>query len=563
MRRHALAIVAGIALSGAAHAAVELRTLGGPDDPLRAECERCAEGDYFLDNGALEIAVGASHRRDESFYRFATADAYGSIVFCRPRGSTARGDAMLGTPYLRIGNTTHHLVYEEVRVDDVGVGHPTPRARIRASVERELGGGARVRFEVRYEIEDASPRIGVRLRATNVGSRTLDGLIYALFFDPHQIYDFSPADHAAHRALAFRGYPRASHLLAWIDPTPRVAASEDRYGWDGGMLLPDPVSIRLEPGASDERHYALVAGSDSATVLARAYRELAVTSHRVMLEPESASRDFYEVAIREAGSQSIFYRAFRDRPEPLAIELPAGAYVARANFFPGVDECSFTVPSAGGRACALRDPPLGRARFRIVDGAGRFVPGKLSFHGIEETRSPYFRPVNPAYDDGYWESYKNSVYPERGGSEVALPVGRYRVVASRGPEYAIDERIVEIDAERVEDLALRIERAIDRSDLISMDSHLHTLESDGSVDIAAKVRAIVAEGVEVAIATDHNFPVDYRPALAALGLEGELIAFTGAEVTVPERLDYNTYPMQLCTEPPIATCPRLGGAGAG
>jgi hypothetical protein len=84
--------------------------------------------------------------------------------------------------------------------------------------------------------------------------------------------------------------------------------------------------------------------------------------------------------------------------------------------------------------------------------------------------------------------------------------------------------------------------------LISLDPHLHTLESDGAVDVEERVRSIVAEGVDVAIATDHNFPIDYRPTLQKLGLDDELIVLVGTEVTVPERLDYNTYPMAVRPE---------------
>jgi hypothetical protein len=94
-------------------------------------------------------------------------------------------------------------------------------------------------------------------------------------------------------------------------------------------------------------------------------------------------------------------------------------------------------------------------------------------------------------------------------------------------------------------LTLRIDRVIDRPDLVSMDSHLHTLESDGAVSVEDKIRAIVAEGIDLAIATDHNRPVDYRPALERLGLQHELMIAVGTEVTVPERLDYNSYPMTV------------------
>jgi hypothetical protein len=311
------------------------------------------------------------------------------------------------------------------------------------------------------------------------------------------------------------------------------------------MILPDPVAVHLEPGESNSRKYALFAAAENRIVLEGLYREIGVASHTATFEFQSESTDYFEIIVRDADSSAVFFRSFFDRPAPIAIELPRGNYTARANFFPGVAECALSVAEHETNRCQLRDPPRGRARIRIVDSAGDFVPGKVSFHGLASTPSPYFRPENPARDDGYWESYKNSVFPEKKGNEIALPVGSYRVSASRGPEFSLDDRTVHISEGKSEELVFRIDRVIDRPDLISVDPHLHTLESDGAVEVAERIRAIVAEGVDVAIATDHNFPVDYRPALESLDLVDQLTVFAGAEVTVPERLDYNTYPMEV------------------
>ncbi len=535
-----LALIYVVVSASDCRAEIEVRRLGAPGAPGAAFCERCADADYLVTNGKLEVSIGGSHRRDESFYKFPTADAFGSIVFYRPAGSTASGDIMVGSPTVRIGNTTRHLSHQTLTF---------ARSRDRVSfTARALyigADGARVRFETRYDFASGSERVEITLTATNIGSMPIDAFIYALFFDPHQIYDFSPSDVAAHRELTFRGYPRANQLTGWVDRTARLRVSDFSYGWDGGMILPDPRAVRLEPGRSDSRQYALFTDVESGAVLASLYRELGVASHAVSLEFDSDSTDYLEIIVREASSSAVFFRAFRDRPAPFAIALPAGSYTVRANFFPGSAECPLTVAANEANRCRLRDPPRAKAKLRIVDSAGAFVPGKVSFHGIGSTPSPYFRPHNPAYDAGYWESHKNSAFPGRTGSEIALPVGTYRVSASRGPEYSIDERTVEVSEGESEELVFTIDRVIDRPDLISMDSHLHTLESDGAVAIEEKIRALVAEGVDVAIATDHNLPVDYRPALAKLGFEGSLIVLAGAEVTVPERLDYNTYPMAV------------------
>ena len=115
--REALLSLICIAISATSQAAeIEVRTLGVSGGSAKALCERCADGDYLVSNGRIEVAIGGSHRRDESFYKFPTADALGSILFYRPAGTDLRGDIMVGTPYVRVGNTTRHVRYENVEI---------------------------------------------------------------------------------------------------------------------------------------------------------------------------------------------------------------------------------------------------------------------------------------------------------------------------------------------------------------------------------------------------------------------------------------------------------------
>ena len=530
---------AGMALAGE----VRVRTLTEADEASGVLCARCVVGDYLLSNENIELVVGASHRRDESFYRFPTADALGSLVFLRAAGSDIRGDIMVGTPYVRINNTTRHINYENLEVQQ-----SAGRVTVVASGTYRDDSGERARFELRLPVADDSEQLDLSLAVTNVGTRPLENFIYALYFDPHQMYDFSPADSGAHAELPFRGYPRANHLVAWADPTPRKSDGYNQSGWDGGMILPDPLAVKLQPGDSETRHYTLLTGNDQRRVLENVFRLFGVQTHTAQLDLHSRSSGFVEVIVQETESSAVFFRGFLDAPGPLQVELPVGNYTAIANFFPGTARCTLTVTGQAPAACRLQDPPVGRLKVRILDPAGKDVPGKVSFNGQAATPTPYFRPHNPAYDDGYWESAKNSVFPLNTEAEVTLPEGSYLVSASRGPEYSLDQQTVQVRAGAQDSLVLQIERLIERHDLVSMDPHMHTLESDGAVSVREKIEALVASGVNVAISSDHNYPVDYQPALEQLGLQNYLTVYTGAEVTVPERLDYNTYPMLVQPE---------------
>jgi hypothetical protein len=504
-------------------------------------CERCLPGDYVASNGHLEIVVGASHRADESFYKFATADSLGSIVFARPVGSGIRGDIILGTPYVRIGNTTQHIRY-----DSLDVSEGSTETSFTASGTFRDESGIALRFTADFSLAASAKHIPVSLRVTNIGTAAVREVVYSLYFDPHQIYDFSPGDNATHSRFQFRGYPRENYLYVWSDPTPRRSGKSDYFlGWDGGLILADAIGVDFEPGETRSRAYTLFAGHEQGEVLAAAYRKVGASTFPLLLEMQSKSIDYIEIIVRDAATSAVFYRSFLDRPVDPSIELPAGEYTVTANFFPASAECRLTVNPQGPNRCVLRDLPQGRISVDIIDPAGNRVPGKVSFNGLGETRTPYFRPVNPARSEGYWEAARNSVFPIRAAEIVNLPVGTYGVSASAGPEYSIEQRNVQISEDSSETLVLHVERVIDRPDLISMDPHLHTLASDGAVDSIRKVQALLASGIDVAVATDHNLPIDYTPALQELGMQDRLRVYAGTEVTVPERLDYNTYPMAV------------------
>lgn len=504
-------------------------------------CPRCAIGDYLIVTAKLETIVGGSHRKGESFYKFPTADAFGSVISIRPLGTTINGDILLGTPYLRISNTTHHIGYDKITFSEDG-----DKLILIAQGSYSDKQQTELNFVGKYVFEANAEKLALSLTVSNAGSHTKSNLIHALFFDPYQMYYFSPGEFEEHQDLEFYAYPRDNHLFVWADPTPRKSRYSDfDFGWDGGMILSDPTAINLTPGSSDTRHYQLFSGQKTKVVLENLYKQIAIPSRPVSLYFDRTGNKTFEVIVRSESSSAIFFRSFLDSSESLAIELPLGKYTAQANFFPGIGQCTFTVTDQSSEPCTLVDPPHGAVDITLVNSAGEPVAGKVSFNGIAPTLTPYLGSVNPTKDDGYWESHRNSVFPVDKNKTVTLPVGSYWASATGGPHYSLDQRKVHISKGQTEELLLQIDKVIDRPDLISLDTHLHTLESDGSVNVAEKIKALVASGLDVAISSDHNFPVDYQKELEKLGLQNQLRVYTGTEVSVPERLDYNSYPMAV------------------
>jgi hypothetical protein len=119
-----------------------------------------------------------------------------------------------------------------------------------------------------------------------------------------------------------------------------------------------------------------------------------------------------------------------------------------------------------------------------------------------------------------------------GDLEISLAPGRYRVVASRGPEFSLGEASVEVRAGETTSQQLSLARVVDTRGYIGCDLHQHTAPSDDSgVSMAERVLSNVVEGVECAVASEHNAVFDPAPIVRELGLERELAAIAGNEVT--------------------------------
>jgi hypothetical protein len=127
--------------------------------------------------------------------------------------------------------------------------------------------------------------------------------------------------------------------------------------------------------------------------------------------------------------------------------------------------------------------------------------------------------------------------------QVDLLPGTYRVRATRGPEYGMDETTVTVRAGDTAAVALRLRREVATPGWVAVDTHVHTRELSGHGDATVAERAVTlaGEGIELAIATEHNRSATYTAALAATGTAAYVTAVAGNEVTTP-RGHFNVFP---------------------
>jgi hypothetical protein len=136
---------------------------------------------------------------------------------------------------------------------------------------------------------------------------------------------------------------------------------------------------------------------------------------------------------------------------------------------------------------------------------------------------------------------------------VDVPAGAYQAYVTRGFEWSRFEAPVAVVADGTVALKASIARVLDTTGFVGGEFHQHSLGSvDAAVPTPLKVLENAAEGIEVAVSTEHDNVVDFRPHVEALGLGGQLVAFAGNEVSYQAIGHFNAYPWVIDDADPYA-----------
>lgn len=125
------------------------------------------------------------------------------------------------------------------------------------------------------------------------------------------------------------------------------------------------------------------------------------------------------------------------------------------------------------------------------------------------------------------------IYSAEGRAKFGLPAGRYRIQAGRGFEYSLAETDCDLKPGDTITRQLKIRREVATPGLIAVDTHIHTLTYSGHGDATVDERmiTIAGEGIELAVATDHNVHVDFEPAAQKTATRSYFTPVIGNEVT--------------------------------
>lgn len=188
----------------------------------------------------------------------------------------------------------------------------------------------------------------------------------------------------------------------------------------------------------------------------------------------------------------------------------------------------------------------------IDDATGALIPGKIAVLGRH--------PAAP--DQRLWNTADRRhgvvtmAHAIRGTTvdvgdgvdpRLRLPAGgTYRVSVSHGTEWSVDDRIVTVAAGDPDgELTFRLRRVAPADGYLSSEYHVHQIGSfDTHIGNLNRVRTVVADGVELFAATDHDFVTDLQPVIEEMGVQRLARAMVGLEMTTEGYGHFNAFPME-------------------
>lgn len=529
-------------------------------------------GDWALSNGVLCAAVSdPAHESDLSPSGGALVDlshcgvADDQLVVVQPLtnlsqggwldGRSVRTEHVAGEARVVVASERDGLALETVFSLDLV--EPT-RLRIRSKLERRAP-GARVFAlgDIVLHTEKAVRPFAVDL----AGQRLLQGFVHP----PLDLGSLLSVARATGRAdaLVLVGAdalePGIAYGIRVVDarlerpgeaPEPLVALSLSAEQFTGFAVftapfwLGPPDTLGLLTGAQTmlmdlaegdvvviEREIRVGGRSDVASALDPMLAALAPQSYTVsgrVFDPGA------RVHVHAEGGGAVT-QARPDEWGDFRFRLPPGRYRLDA-LAPGgrSAEQPFAVEGEDVDVGDLALPPAGR--LALPRGAAM----RLVFHGEGGTPDPVFGddllgvrfgddPAPTAVQTNELSLSGTPADPEA----VSLRPGRYRVLATRGPEHAVTQARVRVEAAQT--VALEVvppPRVLDTPGWISADLHVHAAPSDDTaLPLRARLASYVAQGAEVLVATDHDHVTDYGPLVRELGLASTIATVVGQEVT--------------------------------
>jgi hypothetical protein len=123
-------------------------------------------------------------------------------------------------------------------------------------------------------------------------------------------------------------------------------------------------------------------------------------------------------------------------------------------------------------------------------------------------------------------------YVMNGDVTLPVPPGEHTVIVTRGFEYEAFEQTVTVVAGETLDVPVTLVHSVDTTGHLCGDFHIHSQRSADSNDpVLMKVKAAIADGLDVPVSSEHEWVVDFGPVVKELGMEKWAFGMASEELT--------------------------------
>lgn len=502
-------------------------------------------GDIVIRNEKITVVITAVEHAHRS------AASGGNIVDVALTGAREKGADELDQILLFLGRYPRQARYSSVRITrdgTDGVGEV-----IAEGVDSEDGS---LKLKTVYRLEAGKPYILIRTAVINSGEKPLNEFDLGDAIQWGNSRPFAPI-------FGF-GIQRRTEVLDWIGAEDYGIAYAWCNAWGSSRVInglgwSDPIAAtaNLPQGESViyERYFVAAPSLAEAARIVwtlqgkKLYRVEGRVRSRVTNKPVvgikvvaiEGDRKTRQGNDARSTFESLVAATYTDRNGEFNFWLPAGSYrfqgkhVARLS----LKEASVKLPSRSSRPVEILVSGAGILVFEVRDkDTKELLPARLTFLGLKGTATPDFGPNFLA------TGAENYVFTGTGKGTRTIPPGIYRIYASRGIEYDIDVDEVAVPEQKPVKVSFELKRTVDTKGWISVDPHMHCSNSfDSAVSLEDRITSCVAEGIEFAVVSDHDFVTDPIPAIRKLGLEKRISGAAGVEITTRGMGHYNVFPL--------------------
>ncbi len=119
-----------------------------------------------------------------------------------------------------------------------------------------------------------------------------------------------------------------------------------------------------------------------------------------------------------------------------------------------------------------------------------------------------------------------------GKAQLVVTPGTHRVIVSRGFEWEIADKMVEVAEGQTVNVDATLRHSVDSTGVMCADFHIHShFSADSSDDVEYKVKGAIADGLEIPVSSEHEWIIDFQPIIQKLGLTKWAYGFPSEEFT--------------------------------